>query len=619
MAAATENLVGQTIGSFRITKVIGRGGMGTVYLGEHAVIGSRVAIKVLMERLATDENLVARFYAEARAVNLIGHENIVNIFDMNVVPPHRYYLVMEYLEGRPLNYLLTAPVPTNVAVPILLQVCDALQAAHTAGIVHRDLKPENIFIMRRGKQENFVKVLDFGLAKLLDTERADQHTAAGLIVGTPEFMSPEQANSQPVDGRADIYGLGCIAWLMATARLPFPQRGLTDLLVAHRTQMPKPPHEVVPSVPVPLSEVIMKAMAKDPAERFQTAAAFGKALEDVLQWVESAATRVAAPKPAPLPPMPQQPPPPPMPSPGAPPPAAAMQPRFVARFSAEVSTLDGKSLGTLQCTDISRGGMFLASEAALPALFSKVKITLSEGRGMLLGEVVRHVASEQARAWGMSGGFGVQFVDLTPAVRETVTRLIQGLPVSQMPAAQLSASDDPEAEKVLEKFRQRINGDHYVLVGVATDAESAEIRTRAREAIHEFERVGARSISAKQRSQLDASIARVKSAADVLGNPLHRAEFDANRGNFRGVMRCLQAGLTVLDLERLRSNHLAANPNASGGAHVKLLASKAYESKNQLREALDAVEAALQLDPLNLTYHQRRIQLLKRLREGMPT
>lgn len=613
MAAATENLVGQTIGSFRITKVIGRGGMGTVYLGEHAVIGSRVAIKVLMERLATDENLVARFYAEARAVNLIGHENIVNIFDMNVVPPHRYYLVMEYLEGKPLNYLLTAPVPANISIPILLQVCDALQAAHTAGIVHRDLKPENIFLMRRGKQENFVKVLDFGLAKLLDTERADQHTAAGLIVGTPEFMSPEQANSQPVDGRADIYGLGCIAWLMATARLPFPQRGLTDLLVAHRTQMPKPPHEVVPGVPAPLSEAIMKAMAKDPGERFQTAAAFGKALEDVLQWVETAPARVAVPKPAPLPPMP---------SPGAPAPAPAtapVQPRFVAKFSAEVSTLDGKSLGTLQCTDISRGGMFLASDAALPALFSKVKITLSEGGGMLLGEVVRHVASEQARAWGMSGGFGVQFVDLTPAVRETVTRLIQGLPVSQIPAAQLSASDDAEAEKVLEKFRQRINGDHYVLVGVATDAESAEIRTRAREAIHELERVGTRSISAKQRSQLDASIARVKSAADVLGNPLHRAEFDANRGNFRGVMRCLQAGLTVLDLERLRTNHLAANPNAAGGAHVKLLASKAYETKGQLREALDAVEAALQHDPLNLTYHQRRIQLLKRLREGMPT
>jgi serine/threonine-protein kinase len=612
MAAAQESLVGQTIGSFRITKIIGRGGMGTVYLGEHSIIGSRVAIKVLMERLASDENLVARFYAEARAVNLIGHENIVNIFDMNVVPPNRYYLVMEYLEGKPLNYLLTAPVPATVSIPILLQVCDALQAAHSAGIVHRDLKPENIFLMKRGKQENFVKVLDFGLAKLLDSERADQHTAAGLIVGTPEFMSPEQANSQPVDGRADIYGLGCIAWLLATARLPFPQRGLTDLLVAHRTVTPKAPHEVVPTCPVPLSHAIMKAMSKDPGQRFQTAAEFAKALEDVLQWVASTPARVLPPRATPV----ATPPVPPVTSTS--PAKGPTLERFAAKFSASVSIVDGKALGTLKCTDISRGGMFLATEGRLPPLFTKVKITISEGGDILLGEVVRHVTPEQARAWGMSGGFGVQFVDLTAHLRDTVARLIQGLPPSEQPKASISATDDAEAEKVLSKYRQRINGDHYALVGCATDAESSEVRAKVREATAELERVAARTLSVNQRTQVDAAIARLKSAADVLGNPLHRAEFDANRGNFRGVMRCLQAGLTVVDLEKLRTAHLAANPNAAGGALVKHLASKAYEGKNQLKEAVDAIESALQLDPLNLTYHQRRIQLLKRLREGGP-
>lgn len=609
--AASESLVGQTIGSFRITKVLGRGGMGTVYLGEHSVIGSRVAIKVLMERLASDEGLVARFYAEARAVNLIGHENIVSIFDMNVVPPSRYYLVMEYLEGKPLNYLLTAPVPATISIPILMQVCDALHAAHTAGIVHRDLKPENIFLMKRGKQENFVKVLDFGLAKLLDTERADQHTAAGLIVGTPEFMSPEQANSQPVDGRADIYGLGCIAWLMATARLPFPQRGLTDLLVAHRTQMPKAPHEVNPTCPKPFSDAIMKAMAKDPAERFQSAAELGQALEEMLQWIATTPGRLMPPKAEATPPAP----PPTSTSPAKGP----AQPRFVAKFTAEVASLDGKSFGTLSCTDISRGGMFLATDAQLPPLFSKLKLSISGGAGVLMGEVVRHVTPEQAKAWGMSAGFGLQFVDLTPVLRDTVTRLIQGLPLTQPPRQQISSTDDPDAEKVLEQFRQRINGDHYVLLGAATDADTPEVRSKAREAIAGLEKLKDKSLSANQRTQLDAAVARIKAAADVLGNPLHRAEFDANRGNYRGVMRCLQAGLTVLDLERLRASHLAANPNAQGGAHVKLLASKAYEAKNQLREALDAVEAALQLDPLNLAYHQRRIQLLKRLREGVPT
>ncbi len=602
MAGSTDNLVGQQIGSFRITKIIGRGGMGTVYLGEHAIIGSRVAIKVLMERLATDENLVARFYAEARAVNLIGHDNIVNIFDMNVAPPHRYYLVMEYLEGKPLNYLLTAPVAAQVMVPILVQVCDALQAAHGAGIVHRDLKPENIFLTRRGKQDNFVKLLDFGLAKLLDTERADQQTAAGLIVGTPEFMSPEQANSAPVDGRADIYGLGCIAWLMATARLPFPQRGLTDLLVAHKTQMPSAPHLLVPGCSKELSDVIMKAMAKNPTERFQSAAELGAALEKTLQAPSSIPPRVA--------PLSPQPPPQTSTSPAKGPTHA----RFAAKFSADVVTLDGKSFGSISCTDISRGGMFLSTEGKMPMLFSKVKLTVADS--VLMGEVVRHVTSEQAKAWGMSPGFGVQFVELTPAVRETITRLIQGLPASQPLKPLVSASDDPEAEKVLERYRQRIHGDHYVLVGVATDAESAEIRSRAREAVQELERTAQRSISANQRSQLDAAIARVKAAANVLGNPLHRAEFDANRGNFRGVMRCLQAGLTIVDLERLRTQHLAANPTAAGSAQVKVLACRVYEGKGQFKEALDAVEAALQLDPLNLQYHQRRLTFLKKLREA---
>ncbi|MCA2978843.1 MAG: protein kinase, partial [Myxococcaceae bacterium] len=575
---APESLVGQTIGSFRITKVLGRGGMGTVYLGEHSVIGSRVAIKVLMERLASDESLVARFYAEARAVNLIGHDNIVSVFDMNVVPPNRYYLVMEYLEGKPLNELLTAPVPSATSVPILMQVCDALQAAHTAGIVHRDLKPENIFLLRRGKQENFVKVLDFGLAKLRETERADQNTAAGLIVGTPEFMSPEQANSAPVDGRSDIYGLGCIAWLMATARLPFPQRGLTDLLVAHRTQMPKAPHEVNPACPRGLSDAIMKAMAKDPVDRFQSAAEFGQALEDLLS---SSATRGV---PAPTRPVG---------APPAPPPTGAeagggagagpVQPRFVAKFSAEVATLDGRSLGNLTCTDISKGGMFLASDGALPPLFSKLKITLEGGAGVLLGEVLRHVTAEQARAWGLSAGFGLKFVDLTPALSELVTRLIQGLPVSEPPRGASSTAGDPEIEGVLAEFRQRINGDHYVLLGASADADTAAVRTRAKEALEAMEHLRQRPMSPSQRLQLDAAAARLSAAGNVLGNPLLRAEFDANRGNFRGVMRCLQAGLTVLDLERLRESHLAANPSAHGSAHVKLLASKGYEARNQLR------------------------------------
>lgn len=600
---ATDQVVGSTIGSFKITKVIGRGGMGTVYLGEHAVIGSRVAIKVLQERLASDESLVSRFYAEARAVNLIGHENIVNIFDMNVVPPNRYYLVMEYLEGKPLNYLLTEAVPAPIAIPILVQTCDALEAAHQAGIIHRDLKPENIFLIRRKNAENFVKVLDFGLAKLLDSERAGQHTAAGLIVGTPEFMSPEQANSTPVDGRSDVYSLGCIAWLLATARLPFPQRGLTDLLVAHRGQMPRPPHEVNPAVPRAFSDVVMKSMAKRPEARFQSAKEFGEALEQCL--------KVAAPK-AIVPPAPAPAPPSPASAASARPAPGAPLPRFTTRFQAVVSMIDGSPVGTMECHDISKGGMFLSTAGMVPPIFSKVKVLVPSASNLcFLAEVVRHVPPEQAKAWSMAPGFGVQFLDLTPQLKEAIARLMQDL--SAVPKASPENAAPPEA--FMGKWRDRLNGDHYVLLGAAPDADLNEIRMRGQDALSELRDHHARSTDAGQKVQLETVMARVQGAMDVLGLPGPRARFDANRGNFRGISRCIMGGLGPLDLERLRQEHLSHHPTAAGAAHVKFLASKGFEANGQLKQALDAAEAALQLDPLNLQLHQRYASLGKRVRD----
>jgi eukaryotic-like serine/threonine-protein kinase len=596
-APVADPIIGTTLGSFKITKVIGRGGMGTVYLGEHAVIGSRVAIKVLQERLASDESLVSRFYAEARAVNLIGHENIVNIFDMNVVPPNRYYLVMEFLDGKPLNWILTEPAPTEIAVPILLQVCDALQAAHDAGIVHRDLKPENIFLLRRNKTENFVKVLDFGLAKLLDDSRENQaHTAAGLIVGTPEFMSPEQANSVPVDGRSDIYSLGCIAWLLATGRLPFPQRGLTDLLVAHRSQNPKPAHEANPQVPRALGEAIVKAMQKRPEDRFQSARAFSAALESALH------TSKAQLKPAVVSPAPPL---------ASGPAASPVQARHAAKFQTVVTDLGGTSIGTLDCHDISRGGMFLHTTKVMPALFSRVKIVIpTEGNLAILGEVVRHVPIDQAKAWSMEPGFGVQFVDVTPPIRDAIARLVQPLPVQ--PRAQPLVGVQLSVASVILLYKERANGDHYEVLGLQRDVDIAGVRTKAREAVEQLEELQKKTNDPEQQQQIRAALARVKTAQEVLGSASDRARYDANRGNFRGIARCLLGGLGPNDLERIRQEFLTEHPTAAGSAHVKFLASKAYEARNQLKEALEVCEAALQMDPLNLQLHQRYALLSKK-------
>ena len=607
---AADNVVGSTLGPFKITKVIGRGGMGTVYLGEHSVIGSRVAIKVLQDKLASDEGLVARFYAEARAVNLIGHENIVNIFDMNVVPPNRYYLVMEFLEGKPLNYILTAPVPASISVPILVQVCDALQAAHDAGIVHRDLKPENIFLIKRGRAENFVKVLDFGLAKLLDTERSSTNTAAGLIVGTPEFMSPEQANSAPVDGRSDIYSLGCIAWLLATARLPFPQRGLTDLLVAHRGQTPKAPHEVVPSVGKALSAVIMKAMSKPPTDRYQSANEFAAALEAAMH-ADSGKKAMVTPlhEPKPLGPAPS----PPGPGSGG----TRPQQRHTARFDAVVHRLDGTKVGTLQCNDISKGGMFLSTTNELPAVFSKLKITIpSAGNLDLLAEVVRHVPADQARAWAMSPGFGVQFLDVTAGLREDINRLVMGLPIQ--PRSTASSLNSQSIEALLAKYRDRMNGDHYIVLALPQTADMTEIRARCTEAEAQLGELKKKTQKAGELAQLESAVARVRAARDALSNPGPRARYDANRGNWKGIARCILGGLGPMDLERMRQEFLVEHPSAAGSAHVKFLASKGYEQNDQVKEGLDACESALQIDPLNLQLHQRQAMLARKLKEGSP-
>ncbi len=257
-----DSLLDTCIGSFRLTRRLGRGGMGAVYLGLHEGIGSRVAIKVLHGRLATSPKVLRRFHMEARAVNLIGHENIVNIIDINPAPPHPY-LIMEYLEGEPLSALLAqGPVPAEVAVSLLTQVCDALEATHARGIVHRDLKPANLFLLQRGHGPAFVKVLDFGIAKLLDDEpRAEDDTGEGTIVGSIDYMAPEQSRGDAVDGRADLYALGVIAYQLVTGQRPFEEKSATALLLAHQNKQPLAPSTIRPGVPHALSHVILQALA----------------------------------------------------------------------------------------------------------------------------------------------------------------------------------------------------------------------------------------------------------------------------------------------------------------------------------------------------------------------
>jgi len=271
--SAAQSLVGREFGSYRLLQLLGEGGMGWIYLAHHLRIGRRVAIKMLRPELASDPVAVRRFFAEARAVNRINHENIVEIYDF-VHNEHGFtYLVLELLVGRDLLTLIESErgVALVRAVDVMAQVARALAAAHDAGVVHRDLKPENIFLTEHADGDDFVKLLDFGIAKLLCAGSSPRLTRAGTAVGTPNYISPEQALGAEVDQRADIYSFGIILYELATGRRPFASADVVETVAKQVTEVPARPRDLDGSrdIPLALDDLIMQCIAKRAAERPQ--------------------------------------------------------------------------------------------------------------------------------------------------------------------------------------------------------------------------------------------------------------------------------------------------------------------------------------------------------------
>ncbi|MEP6860169.1 MAG: protein kinase [Deltaproteobacteria bacterium] len=274
-----ELLLGTTIGPYRVARLIGIGGMGRVYKGVHPTIGSRVAIKVLSRECSDRRDLVERFFAEAKAVNVVAHENIVNVLDLATLPDGRPYIVMEYLDGSPLSSIIEqartrGPLPLGSIARLVAEVLDALAAAHAKGVIHRDLKPDNIFVSPNGRG----KVLDFGIAKL-QPELGGSATHTGSLLGTPHYMSPEQAAGKSADARADVYAMGVILFECVTLHKPFSADSLFELLRKHIEAPPPLPRALRPDLPPELEAVILQALAKQPDQRFNSAHAMSLALQ----------------------------------------------------------------------------------------------------------------------------------------------------------------------------------------------------------------------------------------------------------------------------------------------------------------------------------------------------
>ena len=286
-------------GRYRVLEELGRGAMGIVYRVEHAAMGKIAALKIVHPQLCSVADVHRRFRIEAEAISRLNHPNIVQVFDYG----HRDtapFIVMEYIPGENLGRILArdGPMPLRRFIPLAAQICDALTEAHGLGIIHRDLKPQNIIVSRTRAGHDLVKVVDFGLAKVLHGGPAGQDSVVGRLVGTPYYMSPEQIRGQPVDQRSDVYSLASMIYLAVSGRQAFSANSPMGVLTKHVSEEPRPPSSVAPPgsvLPREIDHVIVQAMAKDPRERFDSAASFKAALVGAANRALSSEVRLTPP------------------------------------------------------------------------------------------------------------------------------------------------------------------------------------------------------------------------------------------------------------------------------------------------------------------------------------
>ena len=291
-------------GKYEIAREIGRGAMGVVYEALHVGLGRRVAIKTLLGQMGSDGEAAARFEREAQSASAIGHPNIIDIFDLGCTRAGLHYMVMELLAGKPLDAIMrrTPQLPIPLSIHIVSQVLSGLGAAHKNGIIHRDLKPENIFVIDSDERPSFVKIVDFGISKMVGPRAAPQSsstrfagTVAGVVLGTPLYMSPEQAIGQPLDQRTDIYSVGVVLYEMLCGRTPIEGQTYPEIMTGILKGNYPPPRSIRPEIPPALEATLGRALARDVSKRFPSASAMRAELTGCQEVTPSPITLTPAP------------------------------------------------------------------------------------------------------------------------------------------------------------------------------------------------------------------------------------------------------------------------------------------------------------------------------------
>lgn len=600
---------GAMAGSYRIARPIARGSLGLVYLGEHPRIGAKAAVKVLREELAADQSLVDRFVEEARAAAAVRHPNMVKVYDLVYLPDGRPAVVMELLDGRGLDEALAlGPLELPEALDLLSQVGAVLASTHARGVVHRNIKAEKVLLVNGQDGRERAKVLDFGLAKVADR-------SLPIIPSKPQYLAPEIIRGDEIDARADLYALGVLGYRLTAGRFPFEGRSAREVARKHI-------HEPVDPEPLPAAvrELLLKLLAKRPADRYPDDAALAGALR-ALEARHGLKERSCAALPR---------------SQGSRQSLDAPTEPYLARF-----ILPGSDSTSPRATPAPESAVRGdADPDSDPIPDPEVDLPLD---GSADATVVRRIEPElveplpSSATSAVSGSTGGE--DRAPAsAREAVSRdsveedllpdlgpddtnreppTQPGVELSGGRAPRTSADDAPGGAdrgavpqaRLLAQFLELSERDHYAFLSIPEDADAGAVRDACVRV--EKELLGLRDqVWPAQRPQVVALLGRLERAQRVLDELEARAAYDARRGNHRGVACCMAAGLPPARVDKLRQDYIRRSPELVDRA--RKLAHEARERADQgdVERAAQQYSQALALDPLSRELHRRLEELL---------